>query len=117
MMVEQGDARGAERAPLKPVLYEILLAIGCGAAHGYAIRQDVEARTGGAIRLWPTTLYGSLRQLREDGLVEELDAEQQDARGKRLLRLTPAGIEALEAETRRLEALTRLARTRSVLAE
>lgn len=117
MTTASGDASVTRYLPLKPVWYEILLAIGCGAAHGYAIRQEVESRTGGAVRLWPTTLYGSLRQLRQEGLVEEFDDGADDARGRRALRLTALGVAVLEGETRRLEALTSLARSRSVLAD
>lgn len=104
--------------PLKPIWYEILLSIGCGHGHGYAIRQTVEERTGGAIRLWPTTLYGTLRQLQQAGLVHEVPGvAETDPRGKRQFELTRLGTAVLDAETTRLESLIALARTRSVLAE
>jgi DNA-binding PadR family transcriptional regulator len=99
--------------PLKGAWYHILLAIAGGEQHGYAIRKRVEELSEGKVRLWPTTLYGSIRQLTEDGIIEETDAppvpDDDDPR-RRYYRLTPLGIEVLEAETTRLESLVRLAR-------
>ncbi|HSR52359.1 MAG TPA: helix-turn-helix transcriptional regulator [Acidobacteriota bacterium] len=100
--------------PLKEVSFHLLLAVADGAAHGYAMRKEVEDRTQGAIRLWPTTLYGTLRGLVEDGLLEER-ADQDDPRGKRSYRLTGLGRDVLAAETRRLEGLVRLARSTPAL--
>ena len=103
-------ARAAgERVPLKEVSFQLLVAVAGGAHHGYAIRKEVEERTEGAIRLWPTTLYGTLRGLVEDGLLQE-QADAEDPRGKRCYHLTELGCAVLEAETRRLEGLVRVAR-------
>lgn len=101
--------------PMKPVWHQVLLSIATGDEHGYAIRQSVEARTGGAMRLWPATLYGTLQRMTEAGLLGERPAPN-DRRGKRLFSLTEAGRAVLEAETRRLETLVYIARTESVLA-
>lgn len=103
-----------EHIPLKEVPFHLLIAVADGACHGYAMRKEVEERTGGAVRLWPTTLYGTLRGLVEDGLLQE-QAEDDDPRGKRSYRLTPLGRAVLEAETRRLEGLVRLARATPAL--
>jgi DNA-binding PadR family transcriptional regulator len=43
--------------------FHILVALAAKPLHGYAIRQEVEARTEGQVRLWPTTLYGLLSEL------------------------------------------------------
>ena len=102
-------------APMKPVWHQILLAIATGHRHGYAIREAVEERTDGAIRLWPATLYGTLRRMEEAGLIAELEGDD-DPRGKRPFQLTEEGRAVLEAETRRLERLVDLAHTDSVLA-
>ena len=101
--------------PLKPTWLHILVAVARGDQHGYAIRQGVEQRTDGRVRLWPATLYGALAQLVKRGLLEELDgedvaAEDDDAR-RRYYGLTPLGRGVLEAETRRLEELVQAART------
>jgi len=57
--------------PLKPNFFHILVTLAPGEQHGYAIMQEVLERTGGKVRLWPASLYGTLRQLLEAGLIEE----------------------------------------------
>jgi len=73
--------------------------------------QDVAQRTGGKIRLWPATLYGTIKRLIEADLIEESDerpaAELDDAR-RRYYRLTRLGKRVLDAETERLEELVRI---------
>ena len=103
-----------EHIPLKGVSFQLLVAVAGGARHGYAIRKEVEERTDGAVRLWPTTLYGTLRGLVEAGLLQE-QADGEDPRGKRCYHLTDLGCAVLEAETRRLEGLVRVARRTPVL--
>jgi DNA-binding PadR family transcriptional regulator len=53
-------------------VFHILIALAYGDQHGYAIMQDVAARTGGRLRLSPGTLYGAIARLLEDGLIQEL---------------------------------------------
>src|SRR4030095_3580235 len=55
--------------PLKSNWFHILLSLVGGEQHGYGIMQDVLERTGGQVRLWPATLYGSLKRLIEQGLI------------------------------------------------
>jgi DNA-binding PadR family transcriptional regulator len=106
--------------PLKQTWLHILLAVAGGHRHGYAIRQEVEGRTDGRVHLWPATLYGTLARLVDEGLLEETDenpdAEDDDSR-RRYYRLTALGADVLEAETRRLEELVRLARSRRPLSQ
>lgn len=116
-MQEPSAAAAAIQAhvPMKPVWHQILLSIATGHEHGYGIRESVEERTNGAMRLWPATLYGTLQRMTEAGLLAETPAPD-DPRGKRLFSLTDTGMAVLEAETRRLEALVSITRTESVLA-
>jgi DNA-binding PadR family transcriptional regulator len=108
------DERAAGYLPLKPVPFHVLLTLAGGESHGYAIRQEVEARTAGAIRLWPTTLYGTLGQLEDEGLIEETAGRQGPADDvqRRFYRLTPLGRAVLSAETERLADLVRESRAR-----
>lgn len=101
-----------EAPPLKPVWFHILLTLAEEPTHGYAIRKRVESRTDGALKLWPTTLYGALADLTERGFVVEDDdeSEPQDNLGRIRYRLTEAGDRALEAETDRLADLVRAAK-------
>jgi len=98
--------------PLPAAAFHILLALIAGDCHGYGIIQDVEARTGGALRLSPGTLYRTIQRLLEQGLIEE---PRRPTRAKadprrRYYRLTPFGSAVARAETRRLTELVRLAR-------
>ena len=97
--------------PLKPSWFHILLTLSEQPTHGYAIRQAVEARTAGRLRLWPTTLYGAIGDLEDARLIDEWKpGERQDDVSRRFYRLTPLGRRVLVAETERLEHLVRLAR-------
>lgn len=118
-MASRHDASNSapdERLPLKPQWLHVLLAVAGGHHHGYAIRQEVESRTEGRVRLWPATLYGTLSQLTDAGFLEETaeppaDVQDDDPR-RRYYRLTRSGERVLDAETRRLEALVEYARSR-----
>jgi len=92
----------ARLLPLSPQVLHILLALADGERHGYGIMQEVETRTGGQVRLGPGTLYGAIRRLREDGLIEEQPRPDQRRRN---YRLTTLGREVARLEVERLEAL------------
>jgi len=98
---------------LPVAVLHILVTLADGDSHGYAIMQDVAARTDGTLRLGPGTLYGSIKRMLHDGLIEELDdrpaAGRDDAR-RRYYRITPRGRKAARAEIARLEKLVRQAR-------
>ena len=57
--------------PLKPVVFQVLLALADGERHGYAIVQDIAQRTSARMRLEPGNLYRSLKWMLEGGLIEE----------------------------------------------
>ncbi|QOY86754.1 PadR family transcriptional regulator [Paludibaculum fermentans] len=99
--------------PLKPNWFHVLLSLADEEQHGYGIMQEVLDRTGGKLRLWPATLYGTIKRLMEEDLLEESDerpsAELDDAR-RRYYRLTPLGRSVLKAESERLEDLVRVIR-------
>jgi DNA-binding PadR family transcriptional regulator len=99
--------------PLPTAAFHILLALSAGECHGYGIIQDVEARTSGALRLSPGTLYRTIQRLLEQGLIEEPRKPSRlrsDPR-RRYYRITPFGTAVARAETRRLTELVRLARS------
>lgn len=97
--------------PLKPNWFHILLSLAGEEQHGYGIMQEVLGRTGGKVRLWPATLYGTLKRLIEEGLIAESDErpapELDDAR-RRYYKLTGLGRQVLAAESERLEELVRI---------
>ena len=95
------------------VTLHILIAVADRERHGYAIMQDIAARTDGRLRLGPATLYGSIKRLLNDGLIEELDErpdpDHDDVR-RRYYRITPRGRKAAREESARLAELVRQAR-------
>src|SRR5688500_15632838 len=104
--------------PLKPKALHILLAVADGPRHGYGIMQEVAERTNGQGRLWPTALYGLLRELEALALIVEPDkrpAASEDDERRRYFALTPRGKRVLDAEVRRLEAIVGHARASRAL--
>jgi DNA-binding PadR family transcriptional regulator len=101
--------------PLKAQWFQIMLSLAGGEQHGYGIMQEVLGRTHGKVRLWPATLYGSIKRLIEAGLIEESDErpapELDDAR-RRYYRLTAPGRRVLDAECERLQELVRTIRAK-----
>lgn len=97
----------SDSKPLKTTWFHILLALAEGPKHGFAIRQTVDRRTEGAVKLWPATLYGALREMAALGLLEPLDGEEDpdDDQRRQYHRLTPAGEARLRAEADRLQGL------------
>lgn len=102
-----------EFLPLPPAQFHVLVALTEGERHGYAIMQDAEASSGGIVRLGPATLYGSLKRLVEQGLVEESDRrpDNGDDRRRRYYRLTGLGELVCAAEADRLASLIGVVRT------
>lgn len=98
--------------PLPSATLHILVALTSGEKHGYAIMRDVDALSDGAVRIGPGTLYGSIKRMLADGLIEET-AERPDPglddQRRRYYRLTGLGERVCASELRRLEALVRRA--------
>lgn len=94
--------------------FHILLALGDGPSHGYAIGKDVETRSGG--RLDPTTgaLYQALRRLADDGLIAPVEAPDDADPRRKYFALTREGRRAAAKEAERLDALVRTARQRKL---
>lgn len=105
--------------PLPPATFHILLALLDEDRHGYAIIQDVEARTEGELRLSAGTLYRSIARMVEQGLLVEVArrVSRHDDERRRYYRVTPLGTTVARAEMRRLTQLVRLARARGLTPE
>ncbi len=104
--------------PLKPHWFHVLLSLADQDQHGYGIMQEVLDRTNGKVRLWPATLYGTLKRLIDEDLIEESArrpaADEDDAR-RRYYRLTRLGRRVISAESQRLEDLVRIVRAKGGL--
>ncbi len=103
--------------PLPAATFHILVSLADEDRHGYAIIQDVAARTAGAVQLSAATLYRSVHRMLEEGLIVEVrerPAPELDDERRRYYRLTPLGTAAARAEARRLAELVAMARARGL---
>jgi DNA-binding PadR family transcriptional regulator len=93
----------------------MLLALGEGERHGYALKREILQRTGGKLNLGSGALYGSIDKMLEQGLIEESeerpDAHLDDER-RRYYRITPLGKRVAQAEAVRMRQLVQLAEAR-----
>ncbi len=98
--------------PLSTAMFHILLSLGEGERHGYALKREIAKRTDGKLRLGPGVLYGSINRMLELGLIEESD-ERPDAHlddeRRRYYRITNLGRQVARAEASRMQALADLA--------
>ena len=104
--------------PLTQAVFHILLALADGERHGYGIMQEIAARTNGAMRMGPGTLYGSIKRMLADGLIEASDERpdpELDDERRRYYRLTNFGQRVVRAEAQRLEQVVRIAQAKRVL--
>ena len=105
--------------PLPPATFHILLAVAEEDRHGYAIIQDVAARTNGELKLSAGTLYRSIQRMLEQGLIVETQdrpAPELDDERRRYYRITAFDAAVARAEARRLTQLVRMARDRGFAA-
>jgi DNA-binding PadR family transcriptional regulator len=107
-------ARTELRHPLSLSVLHILLALADGPRHGYAIKQEVEERSDGEIRLGPGTLYEAVQRLEDAGYIEETAGDAEPDNGqvaqRRYYKLTSAGWSVLRTEMRHLARLVDRAR-------
>jgi DNA-binding PadR family transcriptional regulator len=99
-------------ATLSPALFHILLSLGAGERHGYAIKREIAARTEGKLKLGPGVLYGSIHKMLELGLIEEAEDRPDphlDDERRRYYRITNYGRKAAQAEAARMRELVQLA--------
>jgi DNA-binding PadR family transcriptional regulator len=104
--------------PLTPAVFHILLALADGERHGYGIKQEIAARTDGAISIGPGTLYGAIKRLLAQGMIEEADERPDPDLGderRRYYRLTDFGHRVTQAEAERLAQLVRQAQAKQLL--
>jgi DNA-binding PadR family transcriptional regulator len=99
--------------PLPSATFHILVALAEEDRHGYAVMQEVTARTGGELKLSAGTLYRSIQRMLEQGLIAEISARpapELDDERRRYYRITPFGRTVARAEARRLAQMLKLAR-------
>jgi DNA-binding PadR family transcriptional regulator len=105
-------------SPLRPAVYHILLALNAEDRHGLGVADEIERLSGGALELGPGTLYRSLAEMADAGLITPVPPREPDADPRRKhYRITAGGRELLARETARLRRLVEKARAQGILAE
>jgi len=97
---------------MSPAFFHILISLGAGDRHGYAIKREVAARTDGKLKLGPGVLYGAINKMLELGLIEEAEDRPDphlDDERRRYYRITSLGRKAAQAEATRMRELVKLA--------
>lgn len=102
--------------PLPPATLHILISLSDGERHGYAIIQDVEARTDGELRMSAGTLYRSIARMVEQGLIAEVTRRRsrEDDERRRYYRITAHGGAVARAEVHRLSRMVEMATARGL---
>jgi DNA-binding PadR family transcriptional regulator len=98
---------------MRAIEFDILLTLASGERHGYAIIQDIEARSDGAVSIETGTLYRAIQRLVEANLVRPTELRRPPSEGderRRVYAITPEGRRAASAEARRMDALVHAAR-------
>ncbi|GCF11939.1 PadR family transcriptional regulator [Dictyobacter arantiisoli] len=104
--------------PLTPAVFHILLALADQERHGYGIMQEITQRTDGKVRMGPGTLYGSIKRMLADGLLEESGERPDttlDHERRRYYRLTGFGQRVVRLEAARLAQLVTVAQSKKLL--
>jgi DNA-binding PadR family transcriptional regulator len=87
----RGGGRGRGRARRGDVRLAVLRLLADEPRNGYQLMQTIEERSGGNWRPSPGSMYPTLSQLEDEGLIRSVDEE-----GTRLFQITDAGREHLE---------------------
>lgn len=102
----------ADLIPLTPAVFHILLSLGEGERHGYALKREIAQRTNGKLKLGPGVLYGAINKMLELGLIEESDERPDphlDDERRRYYRITTLGRQVARAEATRMRELVDMA--------
>ena len=96
--------------PLRPVVFAILIALNEESQHGYGIMKVVNEQMGRRAVLGPGTLYRTLKELRDDGLIEYAKSPTDADARRRYYRITTEGRQVARTEAARMADWVDLAR-------
>jgi DNA-binding PadR family transcriptional regulator len=106
-----------DHLPLSVPVFQILMSLSDQDLHGYAIIQDIRARTESEVELTASTLYAAIKRLLDERLIVEVESrpgtEGDDPR-RRYYRITPAGLDVARLEAARLERAVKMARQKKL---
>ena len=90
----------------------VLLALGDGPAHGYAIGKDIAERTQQSAAPTTGSLYQTLKKLTDAGLIRHVRAPAGMDPRRKYFAITPAGKRVVAEEIQRLESIVAVGRRR-----
>src|ERR1700691_6339451 len=111
-MPQRDQSTPHDLTPLSPAVFHILLSLGEGERHGYALKREISLRTGGKLKLGPGVLYGSINKMLDLGLIEECETPHDphlDDERRRYYRITNYGRKVAQTEAARMRELAQLA--------
>jgi DNA-binding PadR family transcriptional regulator len=111
------DTTRRHSTPLRPAFYHILMALVRGDRHGLGIAEQIESASEGAVEMGPGTLYRSLADLAEAGLITSVAPPPDQDPRRKYYRITPEGTRLLGQEAARLSRLVESAKAQGILAE
>ncbi len=97
--------------PLSVPVLQILLSLAEHDKHGYGIIGDIRARSRNEVVLSTSTLYGAIKRMMRDGLVERSDMRpdpELDDERRRYYRITDFGREVTSCEAQRINRLAEM---------
>ena len=99
--------------PLSVPVFQILLSLAERDRHGYGIIGNVRKRSRDEVVLSTSTLYGAIKRMMRDGLVERSDMRPDpdlDDERRRYYRITEFGKEVAACEVQRIKRLAEMVR-------
>ena len=99
--------------PLSVPVLQILLSLSEADRHGYGIIGDIRNRSRDEVVLSTSTLYGAIKRMMRDGLVERSDMRpdpELDDERRRYYRITDFGREVASCEAQRIGRLADMVR-------
>jgi len=105
--------------PLSSLTMAILIALAGEDLHGYALMQEIEQQSGGALKPGTGSLYTALQRLMDDDLIgESKDRPRPDEdQRRRFYTLTEGGRRAARMEAARLARVLRTAHGKQLTAD
>ncbi|MCZ6754952.1 MAG: helix-turn-helix transcriptional regulator [Gemmatimonadetes bacterium] len=90
--------------PLRPLVFDFLLLFNQQERHGYGLMQEQNER-GGRQVLGPGTLYRTLREMQELGLIQPKNGADGGSKDRRYYGITSFGRQVAAAEAARMASL------------
>jgi DNA-binding PadR family transcriptional regulator len=100
--------------PLRPLVFDFLLLFNQEDRHGYGLMQEQNER-GGRQVLGPGTLYRTLREMQDLGLIQPSGEYGEGTKDRRYYHITPFGRQVAAAEATRMASLVGQAREGDLL--